>query len=254
MYRDVDSKMRNGYNSIGSWMAISLYLKNATATYGKLITGFAEAISDGTTNSWDGATYASYGGLTRSSYYGALTSYVNNSLAGAAIEYDDVADGLEECSWGDGELEPNILSTTPKGFTSFKKRYQVQQQLTERTPVIGFPGYAIENATVLKTRYCPGQDIVTSGKKSNRVATRFLRVALKNPAATYPSVSGETMFILNLRKPNIHVHVSTAARYQFGFTGWKIRDNSTKISGQILWAGQLTVDNPSFFGTIVNFT
>lgn len=254
MYRDVDSKMRNGYNSIGSWLAVSAYLKNVTSGYGKFITGITEAISDGSTNNWDGATYASYGGLTRSDYYGALTSYVNNSLAGTPIEYDDAADAIEECSWGDGELEPNVFLTTPKGYTSFKKRYQIQQQLNESTPVIGFKGFSLENCTVLKSRYVPGQDVATVGKKANRVATRFLSTTSKGAITTYPAVSGETAFILNLRKPNIHLHVSTAARFQFGWSGWKITARNTKLSGQILWAGQLTVDNPSFFGMIVNFT
>jgi hypothetical protein len=252
MYSDVHSKLRNGYNSIGSWLAISAYLKNVTSGYSKLITGITEAISDGSTNNWDGATYANYGGLTRSSYYGALTSYVD-TLGGEPIEYDDAADALEECSWADGEMEPNVFLTSPRGFTSFKKRYQIQQQLNESTPVIGFKGFSIENATVLKSRYCPGQDIATSGKKSNRVATRFLSTTTKGAVTTYPSVTNESAFILNLRKPNIHLHVSTSDRYQFGFTGWKIAANNTKISGQILWSGQLTVDNPSFFGHLYNF-
>lgn len=252
MYRDVDSKLRNGYNSIGSWLAVSAYLKNTTSGYSRLITGLTEAISDGTTNGWDAATYASYGGLTRSSYYGALTSYVD-SLGGEPIEYDDVADAIQECSWGDGELETNVLLTSPRGFTSFKKRYQIQQQLNETTPVIGFKGISVENATFLKSRYMPGQDIATSGKKSNRVATRFLSTTTKGAVTTYPSVTNENMFVLNLRKPNIHLHVSTSPRFQFGFTGWKITANNTKLSGQILWAGQLTVDNPSFFGQVINF-
>jgi hypothetical protein len=252
VYKDVDSKLRNGYNSMGSWLAISQYLPNATTGYGRLITGMAEAISDGSTNSWNGVAYATYGGLTRSSYNGALTAYVATA-SGAQIEYDDLTDGISECSWGDGELEANLLVTTPRGYNSIRKRFQVQQRLNETTPVIGFKGFSVENASVMKSRYCPGQDIATNGKKSNRIATRFLTHTTRRVVTSYPNVSGETMFILNARKPNMHLHVSTSARYQFGFTGWKISTNNTKISGQILWSGQLTFDNPSFFGQITNF-
>lgn len=251
VYRDIDSKLRNGYNTIGSALAVSQYLPNNKAGYTKLLTGMAEAINDGTTNGWDGTAYTTYGGLTRASYNGALTPYVAN-LAGAAIEYDDVTDAIQECSWGDGELEPNTLLGTPKLYNSFKKRYQVQQRLTEATPIIGFKGFSIENTTFLKSRYCPGQDIATTTKKSNRVAVKFLKSTTKGVIAAYPSVSGETMMILNVRKPNMHFHVSTARRYQFGFTGWKLTANNTKISGQILFAGQFTFDNPSFHGQIAN--
>lgn len=251
--RDVDSKLRNGFNSIGSWLAASLYLKNATTGYSKLMTGFAEAISDGANASWDGQTYTTYGGLTRTSYNGALTSY-RADLSGAPIEYDDLTDALSETSWGDGELEANALIGTPKGFNSIKKRFQVQQRLTESTPVIGFKGFSVENASFMKSRYAPGQDVATSGKKSNRVVTRFLRTTTRGTVTAYPSVSNETIFVGNIRKPNIHLHVSSAPRYQFGTTGWKLTANNTKLSNQILFAGQLTVDNPSFFGTIINHT
>lgn len=252
IYRDVDSKLRNMYNTIGSGLAVSQYLPNNTTNYGKFVTGMAEAVSDGSTNSWNGATYASYGGLTRSSYNGALTAYVASG-AGAQMEYDDVADALQETGWGDGDLEANVILGTPKLWAGFKKRYQVQQKLIESTPVIGFKGYSIENATFLKSRYCPGQDIATTTKKSNRVAVKFIKATTKGVVTTYPAVSGETAFVLNLRKPNVHFHVSTARRYQFGFTGWKLTANNTKISGQGLWAGQYTFDNPSFHGQLVNF-
>lgn len=251
--RDIDSKLRNGFNSIGSWIAGSLYLKNNSTGYNKILTGFAEAISDGSNVSWDGETYSTYGGLTRSSYNGALESY-RTSLSGAQIEYDDLTDAISESSWGDGELETNALVTTPKGYNSIRKRFQVQQRLTESTPVIGFKGFSVENATVLKSRYCPGQDVATSGKKSNRVMTRFLSTTTKGVVTTYPTVSNETMFVANIRKPNVHLHVSSAPRYQFGTTGWKLNSNNTKLSNQILFAGQLTLDNPSFFGTVINFT
>lgn len=252
-YKDVDSKLRNGYNSMGSWLAVQQYLRNNATNYGKFITGYAEAISDGSTNSWDGSTYTTYGGLTRSSMNGALDSYVT-SLSGAPIEYDDLTDAISETSWGDGELEANVLLGPPKLYTSIKKRFQVQQRLNESSPVIGFKGFTVENATFLKSRYAPGQDIATSGTKSNRVATRFLSGSTRGKVTSYPTVNGETLFIMNMRKPNMHLHVSTAKRYQFGYTGWKLSHNNTKLSGQILWSGQLTLDNPSFFGQIVDAT
>jgi hypothetical protein len=253
IYRDVDSKLRNAYNTLGSGLAVSQYLSNNKAGYTKFVTGMAEAINDGTTNGWDGTAQTSYGGLTRSSYNGALTPYVTN-VSGAQIEYDDMTDAIQECSWGDGDLEPNILLGTPKGYNSIKKRFQVMQRLNESTPVIGFKGFAVENTTFLKSRYCPGQDIASTTKKSNKVAVKFIKATSKNVLTAYPSVSGETMFIMNIRKPNMHFHVSTARRFQFGFTGWKLTANNTKISGQILWAGQFTYDNPSFFGQIANHT
>ena len=56
-------------------IAISLYLNGSRAGYTKLITGLAEALSDGSANSWDGQTYTTYGGQTRNGTIGtALNS------------------------------------------------------------------------------------------------------------------------------------------------------------------------------------
>src|ERR1019366_4470578 len=151
VYRDIDGKLRNGFNTIGTDIAINQYLPNNKAGYNKFLTGMAEWINDGTINGWDGTAYASVGGLTRASYNGALTAYVANG-AGAAIEYDDVTDAIQESSWGEGDLEANVILSTPRLFNSFKKRYQIQQRLNESTPVIGFKGLAIENTTFLKSR------------------------------------------------------------------------------------------------------
>lgn len=253
MYRDVDSKLRNAYNTLGSGLATTQYFPNNKTGFTKFVTGIAEAISDGSTASWDGTVYSTYGGLTRTSYNGALSSYIATA-SGAQIEYDDVTDAIQETSWGDGELEPNILLSSPRLYTSFKKRYQVQQRLLESTPVVGFKGFSVENTTWLKSRYVPGQDIATTTKKANKVAVKFIKSTTKGATTTYPAVSGETLIILNMRKPNMHFYVSTARRYQFGFSGWKLTANNSKISGQIFWAGQFTFDNPSFHGVLNNAT
>lgn len=254
IYRTVNSKLKNGYNSMGSWLAISLYLKNTTTGYDRLITGLAEALgytAAGTT-AWDGTSYTTYGGLTRSAYNGALTSN-GIDAGGNQIEYDDLENALSEASWGTGEFEPNYGVTTVKGLAKIKQRFQTQQRLTEQDAKIGFKGLGIGNATIIASRYCPGQDIATSGTKANRVATKFLKATTRGAVTSYPSVSGETLFFLNARKPHITLYISTSRRYSFGFTGFKVTAGNTKVSGQVLWSGQLVVGNPSFHSWIKNF-
>lgn len=256
VYRTVNSRLKNGYNSIGSWLAISLYLKNATTGYDRLITGLAEALgynAGGATTSWDGTSYTSYGGLTRSAYNGALTSNIFDS-AGAQIEYDDLENALSEASWGAGEFEPNYGVTTVKGLAKIKQRFVIHQRLRVDDDHIGFKdGFGVGNATILASRYCPGQDVATAGTKANRVATKFLKATTRGAVTAYPSVSGETLFFINARKPHITLYISTSKRYSFGFTGFKVTAGNTKVSGQILWSGQLVVGNPSFHSQIKNF-
>lgn len=254
VYKTVNSKLKNAYNSIGSWLAISLYLKNATAGYGRLITGLAEALgydANGNT-SWDGNTYSTYGGLTRSQYNGALTSTIVD-VAGAQIDYDTLENALSEASWGAGEFEPNYGVTSTKGLSLIKQRFQTQQRLTEQDAKIGFKGLGIGNATLVGSRYCPGQDIATAGTKANRVATKFLKTTTRGAVTSYPTVNGETLFFINARKPHITLYISTSKRYSFGFTGFKVSAGNTKVSGQVLWSGELVVGNPSFHSQIVNF-
>lgn len=252
IFKTLDSKMKNAYNSIGSWLAISLYLKNGTTGYSKLITGLAEAINDGSNPSWDGVTTTSYGGITRSTMNGALSAK-NTSLNGAQIEYGNLEDSLTEASWGEGEFEPNIGVTTPKAMTSMKTRFQTQQTLNEREPVLGFRGFSVGNATLMKSRYCPGQDIATAGTKANRVATKFLRYTSRGGVTTYPAVSGETLYWLNARREYLKLYTSTSPLFSFGFTGFKVSAGNTKVSGQVLWAGQMVIPQVSYHGELHNF-
>lgn len=253
VYRLIDSKMANAYRTIGSHLAISLYLRNNATGYGALITGLAEALgydADSALTSWDGTRYTKYAGLTRADYNGALTSNIRD-LSGAAIEYEDLSQAISDASWGVGEYEPNLIVTTPNGLVSMKNRFQAQQRFNEVEPIIGFKGLSVENCVVLKSRYCPGQDIATSGTKSNRVATRFLEHTVGS-GTTYPSVSNEVAFVMNARKPHASLYISTSKKYGFGFTGFKVAQGNTKLAGQVLWSGQLTL-NPSYHTLIKNF-
>lgn len=234
-FRLVDSRMSAAYMTIGAHMAIAQYLNGQAANYTPNFNGLAEALNDNSTASWDGATYATYGTITRGGQVGTAINSPPTNVAGT-IQYDTL-----ERTYGDatfGSIEPNIGVTTQLGFSYVKEKFQTQQRFQNtQDPKIGFNGLQFNAATLMRSRYAPGTAI--SGT-SDPIAVGYLTEMSGGAVVAYPTVTSETLFWLNARKPFMNFYISDDAEFGLGFTGFKPAQGNTMVAGQVLFAGALT--------------
>ena len=254
VFRLVDSRMTNAYMTMGAQIAIALYLNGTRAGFTTLVNGLAEALNDGTNASWDNNTYATYGGITRGGQVGRALNSIPTNVNGV-ITYN----AMEE-SYGDatfGNLEPNLGVTTVLGYSHIKEKFQTQQRFNDtQDPKIGYNGLKFNSATLTKSRYVPGSDIVTAGTDSNKVAVDFLEQSSFEVIDAYPApavASSETLFWLNARKPFLNFYVSNDPEFGFGFTGFKPAQGNTKVAGQVLASICMTLA-PRYHQQLFGFT
>lgn len=234
-FRLIESRMQNAYMTMGAHQAIGLYLNDTTAGYEANWEGLAAALNDNVTASWDGQTYSTYGTITRGGSVGTTLNAPPTNVGGA-ITYDTLTDTLADATFG--SIEPNLGITTAKGFTYIKQKFQTQQRFSNVTDAkIGFRGLEFEGAILMKSRYAPGTHISDTG---DPVAVTYLKQSSGNVVTQYPTLTSETLFWLNARKPYACLYVSDDPEYSYGFTGFKPAQGNTEVVGQVLCAGAVT--------------
>src|SRR5215472_7954892 len=234
----IDSRMTNAYQSIGAQMAVMQYLNGQLANYTANFNGLAEMINDATTASWDNNTYSSYGGITRGTAgtIGQSLSSTPTNVNGTII-YTTLENTYGNAEFGN--IQPNLGVTTVKGYSYIKEKFQTQQRFNDtQDPAIGFNGMKFNSATLIKSRYCPGTFISGTNDKN---AVTALSVMSGGSVVAYPTLTSETLWWINARKPFINFYVSDDPLFGFGFTGFKPAQGNTKVSGQVLLSAQLTV-------------
>lgn len=236
----LDSRMTTAYQTMGAQMAIAQYLNGINAGYTPNFNGLPEIINDGTTAGWDGNTYATYGTLTRGGQVGSALSSTPTNVAGPII-YTQLENTYGNAEFGN--IQPNLGVTTVKGYSYIKEKFQTQQRFNDtQDPAIGFNGLKFNSATLIKSRYVPGSDIGTTSpqSQSNKTAVAYLVEMSGGVVTAYPTITTETLWWLNARKPYLNFYVSTDPTFGFGFTGFKPAQANTKLSGQVLAACQIT--------------
>jgi hypothetical protein len=227
--------MTNAYMTIGSHMAIGLYLNGIIANYTPNWNGLPEALNDNSTASFDGNTYSTYGTITRGGAVGSALNSVPVNVAGT-IEYSTLEETFSAASYG--AIEPNLGITTVLGYSYVKEKFQTQQRFNEiQDPKIGFNGLKFNTATLMKSRYCPGTYI--SGA-NDPIATTYVKQMSSGALAAYPTVTAETLWWINARKPYANMYISNDPEFGLGFTGFKPGQGNTKVAGQVLFAGAVT--------------
>lgn len=235
-FRLVDSRMTGAYLTMGANLAISLYLNGTRAGYEGMINGLAEALNDNSANSWDSSTYSTYGTITRGGEVGTKLNSVPENVNGA-IEYNQLEESYADATFGN--VEPNLGVTTVLGYSYIKEKFQTQQRFNDtQDPSIGFNGLKFNSATLIKSRYAPGSDI--SGTSFDE-AVDFLKESSDGVVTAYPTLTAETLFWINARKPYLNMYISTDPEFGFGFTGFKPAQGNTKIAGQLLAALNITM-------------
>ena len=208
------------------------------------INGLEEALTDGTNTTWEGLTFSSYGNQTRSDVGVALNSPTGNitspNIAGA-ITYHILEQTFQSCVIGSEMPVMGITTPTCMGFIN--ENFQPQQRIDVLEPTISFPGIKFKTATLVQSNYCPGQAITQQEQD--------LLGAVK------PS-SGETFWWVNPggegEDAYLRMYMSASPKYQFGFTGFKVAQDSTMVAGQILFAGTITVRTPRLMRGLYGIT
>jgi hypothetical protein len=253
------ARIDEGYMSLGAFTSILTYLNGINANYTPNINGLAEALNDGSTTGWDGNTYQTYGGLTRATYSPTLNS-VPVSVSGA-IEYDRIDKSYMTDFYGSGNYEPNLMVTTPLGFSFVKSKFQTQQRFqdTKLEVGVGFRGLSFNGAVMVASRYAPGSYLTgpTGAGTADPVATTVLTEMSTGAVTVYPvgslGNSGESLFILNARKPFLNYYVSTDPMFGGGFRDFVPSANNTILVGQVLLAHNLTV-HPRYSNYLYGFS
>lgn len=107
-------------------------------------------------------------------------------------------------------------------------------------------GLKFNSATLIKSRYTPGSAISGAATTdSSKVANEFVQFTSGNVLTAYPTITTETLWWINARKPYICFYISSDPEFGFGFTGFKPAQGNTKVAGQVLFAGALAV-NPRY--------
>lgn len=236
----IDSRMTSAYMTIGAHIAISLYLNGINAGFTAMVNGLTEALNDGSTAGWDGNTFSTFGGITRGGEVGTALNSIPQDVAGT-IEYTVLEESYADATFGN--LEPNLGVTTVDGYSFIKEKFQTQQRFNDnQDPAIGFNGMKFNSATLIKSRYAPGNFISASDLAGNGdpVAGRFINESSNGAVTAYPTVAAETLWWINARKPFIRFYITNDPEFGFGFTGFKPSQGNTKVAGQVLAAIAMT--------------
>lgn len=250
----VQSRTEVAMQNIGSQIALAAYNEGQgtlAAYWANSINGLAEALNDGSTASWNGQTYGTYGTITRG---GAVGTALNSVPVGSVgtIDYPVLEEQFGNVTFG--AVEPNLIVTTVLGYSYLKEKFQAQQRYEAVTDLnLGITGMKFNGATILKDRYAPGTAIAGT---SDVIASAFVENLSGVAGTSYPSVSGggESLFILNAKKPYMNFYVTDDPEFAFGFTGFKPAQDNTTIAGQILFAGNMTVPGPRYHKQMYGIT
>jgi hypothetical protein len=234
----IQTRIKSAFLTSGGGLAIEVYLNGIRAGYTRMMNGLAEIVNDGVANSWDSNTYVNYGTIVRGGAVGASLNSIPQNINGT-IEYNTLVEQYLRASFGD--VIPNVVSTTPLGYAYINEKFQPQQRLLTKNPTIGFLGMDFMGAQILISRYCPGSEISGAGTTdAQKLAANWLTESSGGLVTAYPTLSNETIWILNARRPYLQMYITNSALFGGGFTGFKVAQGNTKVAGQMLIWCQVT--------------
>lgn len=240
-FSQIEIDLKNAMNTISTIVSVDMALNGQTASRIEKINGWAEALNDGVTPSWDGATYTTYGGQTRSGAIGAALNSIprwggNTDGTAAPVTYGILEETYQDCSRG--SEEPDLGVCNKLVYAGIKMRIQPQQRFTqERDPYWGVSGFKINNAIVLKDEYFPsaryGQNHAILGNwTTSTVASGTTTAALGFFPTSTTCTIGEVFTWFNTKKWTLYF--AEHPLFGFGFTGFKGGWDHTRVAGQIL--------------------
>jgi len=253
----IDTDLANAMHTISAIVAIAMARHGQAAGTGvsdnrvKEINGWAEAMNDGKTNSWDGNYFLAYGTASRNAVIGAAINSVpfwNGTQAGATapVSYQTLEETYQDASVG--REEPNLGVGNKAVLASIKERIQPQQRFAqERDPYFGVNGMKMNSAMIMKDDYFPS---ARYGKNDPNLGSWLTSTFTSNssvgdgsnmPTSTVLTV-GEVFNWFNTKKWLLRI--SNSSLFGFGLTGFKPAQDNTKVVAQILAALNLECVSP----------
>lgn len=243
-------------NTMSAQQNIDLYYHgqasgtNIASNRTKNLNGLEELANDGVTPGWNGDIFTTYGNQARNGVIGDTANsipYWNGDQSGNAqpIIYDTVE--LFYQAHCRGEEEPDLMWGNRGVYSFVKSRMQVQQRFgQEKDPYWGVTGFRFNNAMFLRDDYAPSaasrfgssNSALGSWTTGTISTTGITPAAASNMPASVASLTvGEVLHIANTRK--LIFEVTNDRLHGYGFTGFKVANDSTRYSGQILSAVNL---------------
>lgn len=226
------------------------------------INGWAEAINDGISNSWEGSVFPTYGGLTRGGFSGSTMNSIPRFLgdstgASGELSYIELERGFQDAAIG--PEEPDLIVTSREGVTIIKNRIQSQQRFPvpgEKDPIWGVTGFKFNGAMVLKSDYWPstryGKNDPDLGDYSVSNFTSGASVdALSGLPASTVIKPGEILAMFNTKYWLLRI--SDDELLGGGFTGFKEAQDTTIVAGQTLLELNLLCVSPRLQKQIYGF-
>jgi hypothetical protein len=247
----VKNVLHEGMDSLGKYAEVGVYLPGQGASYSAGMNGLSEICNDNTNNNAIGGTITNYGGLSRANAdYGFAVKGKTLNVNGA-ITHRVLLKSLKDVTVDN--VGPSFGLTTPDCVVFIEDRFQPGQRfsgtLTGAETNIGIPGWKFHNKVVFETRYAPGSWIsgATAATGENRIAYEYIkRVSEQSGTAlsAYPTITGETFYWLNTDDKYMHLYVSTAPVFNFGFDDFVPDQNTDDLVGRFRLAANIAaIDN-----------
>lgn len=205
------------------------------------INGMEEALTDGTSTTFSGKTFLSYGGELRANAAPALnspTGVIPASVTGGAVNFKVLEHSFLSCSIG--AERPKIGITTLRGLGFIAESFSPQQKIDVTDPEINWPGLKFNTATIVAGNYVPGADGVNDADIGDYSADHETFWWLN------PGPQGDDAYI--------RLYIAQSPKFAFGFTGFKGARDDNMVSGQILFAGNLTFRAPRLSRGLYNIS
>ena len=191
------------------------------------INGFEEGLNNGIDASWAGNIFPSYGGQTRADVSPALnppTGLVAANVAGP-ISYRVLRHSYFSSIIGNEAPGTGITTNRCMGFIA--ENFLPHQIVDTTQPEINWPGLKFDRSTIMMSQYMPGVD------------------GINDPDLGNYNAAAETFVWLNFGPQGddayIRLYIAQSSKFAFGFTGFKGAREDNQVSGQILFAGNLTL-------------
>lgn len=213
----VESKMVNASGKMAKLLGTDIFLDGTGVNSSTIsLDGFQQALDNGN-------TFASYGGITRSDL-GVANGTNNQGINGYVNALQPFTMlGLQAAygaSWF-GNEHIDLIVTTQLIWDMIWNKIQPQQRFLEESSdvaKIGFQSLRWNGASITVDQYAPAG------------------------------------YIFGLNTKYIQFWISTLAKYQFGFTGFKEAQNTDDVAGQYLFSGNLLIPAPRLFFMLTGVT
>ena len=209
------------------------------------INGLEEAFTDGTNQTWSGLIFPSYGGQLRSGVRAAVNQGALDSPLGvintpnvAQTSFRTLNHSYLSCKIGKEHPQLGITTNPMMGFIA--EAFFPHQLIDAKAPEIDWPGFKMNQATIVDSQYAPGAQGVNDPNLGN-----------------YLSSNGETFWWVNFGPQGedayIRLHIAASPKFAFGFTGFKGARGDNMVAGQILFAGNMSVRTPRLQRALYGF-